>query len=135
LAGGTIVVTLSIGPAGQMRSMKISTTPPSLRVLESCLHESISRWAFPGAPRSYRIEFPLVFPPVCTMSIWSAPWSEVWVDGKDTSRHTPFVDDHLACGQHTLTLKRPDLRIEKTESITVTAGRRFERHYTLVEDD
>ena len=46
------------------------------------------------------------------------PWSEVWIDGKNTTKHTPVVDYKIPCGKHKLAFKRPDLQIDQTESIT-----------------
>jgi hypothetical protein len=131
VVGGTVIVTLSIGRSGFVEKVKVATATPSLRAVEPCFQAVISRWAFPRSPRNYQTQFPAAFESECTMTVRSDPWSEVWLDGKDTERHTPFVDDRIACGPHTLTLKRPDLQIEKTESITLLAGRRFEKSYTL----
>lgn len=131
LVGGALVVKLSIGWGGNLHSLKIATPKSPLRVLAPCFETVMSRWVFPPSPRPYRTEFPLEFPSFCKMSIFSDPWSAVWVDGKDRRARTPFFDDHIACGEHTLTLRRADLQREKTESIDLRAGRRFEKHYTL----
>jgi hypothetical protein len=93
LAGGKIVVRLSIGRSGAVRSMKLTPSPPSIRALNPCFQKAISRWAFPRSPHPYRTEFPLELPSYCAMSLSSAPWSEVWIDDKNTGRHTPFVYD------------------------------------------
>src|SRR4030095_2245368 len=45
----------------------------------------------------------------CAVSVNSVPWSEVWIDGENTGRHTPLVDLPIDCGQHRLDFKRPDL--------------------------
>ena len=40
----------------------------------------------------------------CSMTINSVHWSEVWIDGASTGRHTPFVDYEIACGTHQVCL-------------------------------
>ena len=65
------------------------------------------------------------------MSVNSVPWSEVWIDGKNTGKHTPFVDVEIGCGEHRIDFKRPDLQIAESESIVVKPGQPFKRRYTL----
>jgi hypothetical protein len=67
----------------------------------------------------------------CTITIGSRPWSEVWIDGKNTSKHTPVADYKVPCGKHKLTFKRGDLQIDHSETITVHAGEKFKQVYTL----
>src|SRR5262249_10546038 len=67
----------------------------------------------------------------CTITINSIPWAEVWIDSKNTTKHTPFVDYKLPCGKHKITFKRPELQIDQTESITVKPGQNFKQRYTL----
>jgi len=67
----------------------------------------------------------------CLVSVNSVPWSEVWIDGKNTGKHTPFVDVEIGCGPHRIDFKRPDLQIAESESIVVTPGQTFKRRYTL----
>jgi serine/threonine protein kinase len=71
----------------------------------------------------------------CSITVNSVPWSEVWIDGKNTTKHTPVVDFKLPCGKHKLAFKRPDMQIDQTESITVKAGQAFKQRYTLANDD
>jgi hypothetical protein len=71
----------------------------------------------------------------CTITIGSRPWAEVWIDGKNTNKHTPFADYKIACGKHKITFKRADLSIDKVESITVSPGEKFKQSFTLVNDD
>ena len=59
----------------------------------------------------------------CSITVNSIPWSEVWIDGKNTTKHTPFVDYKIPCGKHKLAFKRPDMQIDQTESINVSPGR------------
>ena len=67
----------------------------------------------------------------CVVSVNSVPWSEVWIDGKNTGKHTPFVDVEIGCGEHRIDFKRPDLQIAESESIVVKPGQTFKRRYTL----
>jgi hypothetical protein len=71
----------------------------------------------------------------CTITIGSRPWAEVWIDGKNTQKHTPFADYKIACGKHKIAFKRADLSIDKTENITVSPGEKFKQSFTLVNDD
>jgi eukaryotic-like serine/threonine-protein kinase len=70
----------------------------------------------------------------CSITIGSRPWSEVWIDGKNTSKHTPFADYKIACGRHKIGFKRADLQIDRTETITVRPGEKFKQSYTLAND-
>jgi PEGA domain len=70
-------------------------------------------------------------PTACKMTINSVPWSEVWIDGKNTGSHTPIVDYAVACGRHRLEFKREDLGIDETEHLTVEPGETVKRRYTL----
>ena len=70
----------------------------------------------------------------CTITIGSRPWSEVWIDGRNTNKHTPFADYKIACGKHKITFKRADLQIDQTEAITVQPGEKFKQSYSLVTD-
>ena len=63
----------------------------------------------------------------CSITINSIPWSEVWIDGKNTTKHTPFVDYKLPCGKHKLAFKRSDMQIDHSENITVRAGQPFKQ--------
>ena len=71
----------------------------------------------------------------CTMTVNSVPWSEVWIDGKNTSQHTPIVDYKIPCGRHKLAFKRTDMQIDQTESINVKPGQNFKQRYTLATDE
>ena len=70
----------------------------------------------------------------CAFSVNSVPWSEVWIDGKYTGRHTPLVDAEIGCGEHRIDFKRVDLNIAQSESIVVRPGQPFKRRYTLPGD-
>ena len=67
----------------------------------------------------------------CTITISSKPWTQVWLDGKDTRRHTPLVGYAVACGDHQLALKRDDLDIYQMEVITVRPDAPFKKSYPL----
>ena len=70
----------------------------------------------------------------CSITIGSRPWAEVWIDGKNTNKHTPFADYKIACGKHKISFKRQDLQIDKTEGITVQPGEKFKQSFSLVTD-
>jgi hypothetical protein len=70
----------------------------------------------------------------CFITIGSRPWAEVWIDGKNTNKHTPFADYKIACGKHKIAFKRPDLQIDQVESITVSPGEKFKQSYSLMND-
>ncbi|MFL5308591.1 MAG: hypothetical protein ACJ8F1_25485, partial [Polyangia bacterium] len=71
----------------------------------------------------------------CSITVNSVPWSEVWIDGKNTTQHTPLVDYKVTCGKHKLSFKRTDMQIDHTENITVRAGGKFKQRYTLATDE
>jgi hypothetical protein len=71
----------------------------------------------------------------CTMTVNSVPWSEVWIDGKNTSQHTPVVDFKIPCGKHKLAFKRSDMQIDHSENINVRPGQNFKQRYTLATDE
>ncbi|HZL21075.1 MAG TPA: PEGA domain-containing protein, partial [Polyangia bacterium] len=71
----------------------------------------------------------------CTMTVNSTPWSEVWIDGKNTTKHTPFVDYKIPCGKHRLAFKRSDMQIDYSENITIHPGEKFKQRYTLPTDE
>jgi hypothetical protein len=71
----------------------------------------------------------------CSITVGSKPWSEVWVDGKNTSKITPLVDFPVSCGKHKLTFKNSELKIELTKSVSVQAGAKFKQVFTLIDTD
>ncbi len=71
----------------------------------------------------------------CSITVNSIPWSEVWIDGKNTSKHTPLVDYKIACGRHKLAFKRADMQIDHPESINIRPGQSFKQRYTLETED
>jgi serine/threonine protein kinase len=70
---------------------------------------------------------------VCVISLNSKPWSQVWIDGKDTGKVTPLVDYKVACGKHKVTFKNPEIPVERSENITVQAGVKFKKVVPLVD--
>jgi serine/threonine protein kinase len=74
-------------------------------------------------------------PADCTMTVNSVPWSEVWIDGKNTTQHTPMVDYKIPCGRHKLAFKRSDMQIDHSESINLKPGQAFKQRYTLATDE
>ena len=67
----------------------------------------------------------------CRITVGTYPWSELWLDGRDTGQQTPVVGMPIACGPHRVQFKRRDLGIDQSENVTVTAGREFKRQYEL----
>jgi hypothetical protein len=71
----------------------------------------------------------------CLISIGSHPWSEVWIDGKSTGRHTPLVNYRVPCGRRTLTLKNAMLAIAKSVVVTLKPRSRLRKVFRLAEPD
>jgi hypothetical protein len=69
----------------------------------------------------------------CSITVGTRPWSEIWIDGKNTGRHTPYSES-ISCGKHKLTFKRPDLNLQRTENITVRSGEKFKQSFSLEPD-
>jgi serine/threonine-protein kinase len=67
----------------------------------------------------------------CSVTVGSSPWAAVWIDGKDTGRHTPVVQLTLPCGTHILELKRRDLRLEHLATVVLRAGDHLKARYQL----
>jgi serine/threonine protein kinase len=70
----------------------------------------------------------------CVLSVASFPWADVWIDGKDTGQRTPVVHYPVSCGAHRLSLRRRDLRIDRTEQVMVAPGHELKQHYELGDD-
>ncbi|HEY0711429.1 MAG TPA: hypothetical protein VGF45_02065, partial [Polyangia bacterium] len=71
----------------------------------------------------------------CTISIGARPWAEVWIDGRNTQKVTPLVDYKLPCGRHRVTVKNPELGIEKSEAITIRTGEKAKKIFQLIDDE
>jgi hypothetical protein len=70
----------------------------------------------------------------CVLSVASFPWTELWIDGRDTGQRTPVVHYPTACGAHKLALKRRDLKLERLDSVTLAPGHELKQHYELGDD-
>ena len=66
----------------------------------------------------------------CNITVGTRPWSEIWIDGRNTGRHTPYSES-ISCGRHKLTFKRPDLNLDRTETVNVRSGETFKQSYAL----
>jgi predicted Zn finger-like uncharacterized protein len=60
LTHGKIIVGLSVGLSGRVKSVKVDG-PTSFRALEPCIKEMVQRWAFPPSDEEYGTEFSYVF--------------------------------------------------------------------------
>jgi hypothetical protein len=69
----------------------------------------------------------------CTITVGTRPWSEVWIDGKNTGRHTPYSES-IPCGKHKLAFKRPDMNLLRNESVNIKPGEKFRQSYPLEEE-
>ena len=67
----------------------------------------------------------------CRLTVGTFPWSELWIDGKDTGQQTPVVGLRLPCGPHRLEFKRRDLKVQQTENVQLIEGHDFKRQYEL----
>jgi hypothetical protein len=144
LTDGKIAVKLSIGISGRVKNVNIDGLVQFRSVVEPCIKEAVARWSFPQASEEYGTEFPYVFlndyvdedsEDACAITVNTVPWSEVWVDGKSTTRHTPLVGWKLPCGTHKLSFKRPDMGIDRTETISLPPRHTFKQRYSLTTDD
>ena len=59
----------------------------------------------------------------CSMTVGSVPWTELWVDGTNTHRHTPVASFLAPCGPHRVELRRGDLHIHLSTEVDLTPGR------------
>jgi eukaryotic-like serine/threonine-protein kinase len=69
----------------------------------------------------------------CRMTVGTRPWSEVWIDGKNTRAHTPY-SAAIDCGEHKLAFKRADLGVTKHITVAVRSGEPFKLSFALDED-
>ena len=157
MSGGVAVLSVfvalvwALGSGGGSRARRGSTratasaaaVPPWIVPLPTCPSPVLAAIEAPtAARRPSRLPRPTATPALalaadatnlqsCTVSVNSVPWSEVWLDGKNTGKHTPFVDVPVDCGAHRIDFKRPDLQIAESDSIVVKPGQAFKRRYTL----
>ena len=104
---------------------------PKRALRASHARRAVSHARGPAPKREVRPSAPAVVVPSaaeqprdCLMSIGSFPWSELWIDGKDTGQRTPVVHYPVSCGGHKLALKRRDLKLERVQQVTRGAGPR-----------
>jgi hypothetical protein len=69
------------------------------------------------------------------MTIGAKPWAEVWIDGRNTQKMTPLVDLKVPCGKHRITLKNPELQVEKSEQVTIRAGEKWKKIFQLLDEE
>jgi hypothetical protein len=62
-------------------------------------------------------------PGPCSMTVGSVPWTDLWVDGTNTHRHTPVPSFLAPCGPHRVELRRSDLHIHLTTEVDLVPGR------------
>jgi hypothetical protein len=70
-------------------------------------------------------------PSQCSLTVGARPWAELWIDGRDTHRHTPVVNLPVACGPRQLTLKRADLGIDYQVEEILIPGEPLKRVYKI----
>ncbi|HVR60710.1 MAG TPA: serine/threonine-protein kinase, partial [Polyangia bacterium] len=80
----------------------LGTSAPRRRVRDSADDEPGVPAAAPSAPRGVFSEGG-----DCVITVGSRPWAEVWIDGRNTTKHTPIADLRVPCGRHRLSFKRP----------------------------
>jgi len=69
----------------------------------------------------------------CALRLGTLPWTEVWIDGQNTNAHTPYSEP-IPCGKHEVTVKRDDLGLTKTITISLRDGETVKRSFVLQED-
>jgi serine/threonine-protein kinase len=67
----------------------------------------------------------------CALSVGSFPWAELWIDGRDSGQRTPVVHYAVACGAHTLELRRPDLKLVRSVAVILAPDHELKQHYEL----
>ena len=87
-------------------------------------HDTRSTGSAPAAPAPDQ-------PRNCLLSVASFPWTDLWIDGKDTGQRTPVVHYPVSCGAHRLNLKRRDLKLDRVEQVTVAPDHELKQHYEL----
>ena len=116
------------------------TAPDPKRALASQPHRSPSPHLPPAAAHETRPEAPVDNTPAaqqardCLLSVASFPWADLWIDGKDTGQRTPVVHYPVSCGTHKLSLKRHDLKVDRTEQVMVAPGHELKQHYDIGDD-
>lgn len=103
-------------------------TPPTPESTNNSTKDKGSSWVDPFAEGQTESH-------ACQITVNSIPWSEVWIDGKNTAQHTPLVDYQVGCGHHEIEFRRTDLHIDQIEPCTLGPGQPFKRWYRLAPND
>jgi serine/threonine-protein kinase len=74
-------------------------------------------------------------PELCTITIGSRPWSEVWIDGRRTGQLTPLLNYKVPCGRRELTLRNSDLAIARSAVVTLKQGQKWKKVFHLLEPE
>jgi hypothetical protein len=104
-----------VAPPVQMAALPVAAKPPEVQL------EAPPPTELPAPERA------------CRISIGSKPWSEVWIDGKSTGRHTPLLNYKIACGQRTLTLRNAELSLAKSVVVTLKPRSRLRKVVRLTD--
>ena len=121
---------------GSARVTSATNVPPWIVPIPACASEAATAMSVEPTPtagrRPSRVPRPTPTPSVaaalpgaqpCVVSVNSVPWSEVWIDGKNTGKHTPFVDVEIGCGEHRIDFKRPIFRSRRASPSSSSRGR------------
>jgi hypothetical protein len=127
--GSTTPTTAPKPPAPQPPKPTTASTPPKPT------GPAIEPTTPPAPAVTTETPAPAPRPASCTVTIGSKPWSEVWIDGRNTGKLTPLMDHRVPCGRRKITLKNPDLQIEKTETINVRSGEKFKKVFQLLDEE
>ena len=115
---------LAVEPTNEPRRAATALRHPAPHAREVVKSHVTEQPTAPAAPAADQ-------PRACLLSVGSFPWTELWIDGKDTGQRTPVVHYPVTCGAHKLTLKRRDLRLDHVEQVTVAPGHELKQHYEL----
>ncbi len=118
-AGQVKVPDASIADAESVGDMQIDAGPKSQNAQENAGSD-----AEVSADRSPKPADQAKPPPVrmSTLRLNSSPWAFVEIDGKRMDKETPIFGLKVRAGRHRLRFFNPELKIEKTVTITVRAG-------------
>ena len=106
--------------------------PPSRKAASAHGRPTANHGARPGVPEPATPGADQ--PRDCVVSVASFPWADLWIDGKDTGQRTPVVHYPVSCGAHRLNLKRRDLKLDRSEQVTVAPGHELKQHYELSDE-
>jgi len=98
---------INVAPSGGQRRTPLTSSP----------HAS-ARTAVDGVPKATA---KAKAKERCLVRLGTTPWSEIWIDGKNSKAYTPYSRP-IACGEHLLTFKRPDLGLANSFKITAVPG-------------